>query len=77
MLGKELFNVLREKLGSNFESFMLEKITAIAGDTSIQNFGGTPDQLKHLFEEIDIIINVAATTKFSERYIYTQILSPF
>lgn len=68
ILGKELFKVLREKLGSNFESFMSEKISAIAGDTSYDNLGITAHELDQMFGEIDIVINVAATTKFLERY---------
>ncbi|XP_021729655.1 alcohol-forming fatty acyl-CoA reductase-like [Chenopodium quinoa] len=68
ILGKELFKVLREKLGSNFESFTSEKITVVAGDTSYENLGLTAEQMKEMYEDIDIVINVAATTKFEERY---------
>ena len=65
VLGKELFNVLKEKLGSDFDSLMSEKIRAIAGDTSYDNLGITDH---HINQHIDIVINVAATTKFWERY---------
>uniref|UniRef100_A0A803MKK4 Fatty acyl-CoA reductase n=1 Tax=Chenopodium quinoa TaxID=63459 RepID=A0A803MKK4_CHEQI len=68
ILGKELFKVLKEKLGSNFESFVSEKITVVAGDTSYENLGLTAEQMKDMYEDIDIVINVAATTKFEERY---------
>ncbi|XP_057538664.1 fatty acyl-CoA reductase 3-like isoform X2 [Amaranthus tricolor] len=68
VLGKELFKVLREKLGASFEGFMLEKLSAVAGDTSYDNLGLTHHQLNQMYEDIDIVINVAATTKFWERY---------
>ncbi|XP_021837609.1 fatty acyl-CoA reductase 3 isoform X2 [Spinacia oleracea] len=68
VLGKELFKVLREKWGTNFESFVSEKISVVAGDTSYENLGLTAHQMKEMFEDIDIVINVAATTKFDERY---------
>ncbi|CAO2823258.1 unnamed protein product [Amaranthus hypochondriacus] len=65
VLGKELFKVLKEKLGSNFDTLISEKIRAIAGDTSYENLGITD---LHISQHIDIVINVAATTKFWERY---------
>uniref|UniRef100_A0A803MKL1 BED-type domain-containing protein n=1 Tax=Chenopodium quinoa TaxID=63459 RepID=A0A803MKL1_CHEQI len=68
VLGKELFKVLREKWGSSFESFVSEKISAVAGDTSYENLGLTDDQVKEMYDDIDIVINVAATTRFDERY---------
>ncbi|XP_074312156.1 alcohol-forming fatty acyl-CoA reductase-like [Silene latifolia] len=69
VIGKELFRVLREKMGQNFESFISEKITPVAGDTSYENLGLIDDNLKtEMFKDVDIVINVAATTKFEERY---------
>ncbi|XP_021729658.1 alcohol-forming fatty acyl-CoA reductase-like [Chenopodium quinoa] len=68
VLGKELFKVLREKWGSSFESFVSDKISAVAGDTSYENLGLTDDQVKEMYNDIDIVINVAATTRFDERY---------
>ncbi|KNA18131.1 hypothetical protein SOVF_073590 [Spinacia oleracea] len=68
VLGKELFKILREKWGTKFECFMSEKISAVAGDTSYENLGITGHRLKQMYNDIDIVINVAATTKFDERY---------
>ncbi|CAO2823260.1 unnamed protein product [Amaranthus hypochondriacus] len=65
VLGKELFKVLREKLESNFNTLISEKIRAIAGDTSYENLGITDHNIS---QHIDIVINIAATTKFWERY---------
>lgn len=67
VLGKELFKILREKWGTKFECFMSEKISAVAGDTSYENLGITGHRLKQMYNDIDIVINVAATTKFDER----------
>ncbi|XP_056690089.1 fatty acyl-CoA reductase 3-like [Spinacia oleracea] len=63
-----VFKVVREKWGANFESFVSDKITVVAGDTSYENLGLTVDQLKEMHKDIDVVINVAATTKFDERY---------
>ncbi|KMT03835.1 hypothetical protein BVRB_8g189780 [Beta vulgaris subsp. vulgaris] len=68
VLSKELFDVLRKKCGANFESFISEKITPVAGDASYGNLGLTDDELNAMYNDIDIIISVAATTKFDERY---------
>ncbi|KAI3886658.1 hypothetical protein MKX03_034752 [Papaver bracteatum] len=37
--GKEVFRVLRTKHGDEFNSFISQKITAIAGDITLENFG--------------------------------------
>ncbi|KAI3996289.1 hypothetical protein MKX01_026757 [Papaver californicum] len=68
--GKEVFRVLRTKHGDNFDSFIFQKVTPIAGDMTLENFGLREDSelLKKLFKEVDIVANSAATTKFSERY---------
>ncbi|KAL9236021.1 hypothetical protein vseg_010735 [Gypsophila vaccaria] len=69
VIGKELFRVLREIRGDNFDSFISEKITPVAGDTSCENLGLIDDLLKEdMFKNLDVVINVAATTKFEERY---------
>ncbi|KAL9239222.1 hypothetical protein vseg_013562 [Gypsophila vaccaria] len=69
VIGKELFRVLKEEWGEKFEKLISEKITPVAGDTSYENLGLIDDHLKEqLLAELDIVINVAATTKFEERY---------
>ncbi|KAI4357334.1 hypothetical protein L6164_001290 [Bauhinia variegata] len=69
IIGKELFKVLKANLGGNFGSFISEKITAISGDVSEENLGIKEENLrKEMMEEIDIILNSAATTKFDERF---------
>ncbi|KAI3886662.1 hypothetical protein MKX03_034756 [Papaver bracteatum] len=68
--GKEVFRVLRTKHGDEFNSFISKKVTAIAGDMTLENFGLREDSdlLKKLFKEVDIVANSAASTKFNERY---------
>ncbi|KAK8463991.1 hypothetical protein PHAVU_011G092400 [Phaseolus vulgaris] len=64
-----LFRVLRDQWGKDFDSFILKKIVVISGDVSLHNFGLEDEKLKiKMFEEINIIINFAATTKFDERF---------
>ncbi|KAF6145844.1 hypothetical protein GIB67_028839 [Kingdonia uniflora] len=69
MIPKEVFKVLREKLGAGFDDFVLEKIVPIAGDTTCENLGIEDSDLRdELWREVDIIVNTAATIKFDERY---------
>ncbi|KAJ1266461.1 hypothetical protein BS78_08G152600 [Paspalum vaginatum] len=68
VVGKELFDVLREKHGDDFHSFIKEKICPIAGDIIHENLGLESNRIGRLFQETDIIINGAATTNFYERY---------
>ncbi|XP_015164193.1 probable fatty acyl-CoA reductase 5 isoform X2 [Solanum tuberosum] len=64
----ELFNSIREKMGSvYFCSLVEEKVFAISGDISQEDMGIINSQLRNeMYKEIDIIINSAAT--FDERY---------
>uniref|UniRef100_A0ACD5VJU6 Uncharacterized protein n=1 Tax=Avena sativa TaxID=4498 RepID=A0ACD5VJU6_AVESA len=66
--GKEIFQVLKEKHGAGFDNFIEEKICPLVGDIMYANFGLDTAKLIELSKDIDIIVNGAATTKFSERY---------
>ncbi|KAM0897413.1 hypothetical protein ACQ4PT_022584 [Festuca glaucescens] len=69
VLGKDLFNTLREKHGlSGFQELIKEKIVSLAGDVGTRDFGLDSSRMEDLCEEIDIIIHGAATTSFYERY---------
>ena len=69
MLEKDLFNTLREKHGlTGFQNLVKEKIFALAGDIGIHDFGLDGSSVDALCEEVDVIINGAATTSFYERY---------
>lgn len=70
VIDKELFNVLREKHAKDFNSFISNKVSPIAGDITYENLGVNviDGLLERLQQKIDIIVNVAAATKFDERY---------
>lgn len=68
MTGKEIFQVLKEKHGDGFESFVEEKVCTLAGDIIYENLGLDSAKLTELSNEIDIIVNGAATTNFYERF---------
>ncbi|CAM8961676.1 unnamed protein product [Rhodiola kirilowii] len=70
ILSKELFAVLREKHGSDLSHLMCERVTvAVAGDISYQDLGITEPELKNeMCNEIDVVVNLAATVNFDERY---------
>ncbi|KAK7825602.1 fatty acyl-coa reductase 3, partial [Quercus suber] len=69
VIRQDLFNVLRKSLGANLESFIFERVTPIAGDISDENFGIKDSILREeMWNEVDIVLNSAATTNFDERY---------
>ncbi|KAL5697988.1 alcohol-forming fatty acyl-CoA reductase [Ranunculus cassubicifolius] len=69
VIGKDLFKVLKGKYGANFNSFISEKVSPVVGDISSINLGVSDHDLKEkLWDEIDIIVSTAATTRFDERY---------
>jgi len=59
-----VFDRLRAVYLDRFESFLNEKLTAIAGDISEEKFGISPELLESLQEEVDIVINSAAVVSF-------------
>jgi alcohol-forming fatty acyl-CoA reductase len=67
VIGKEIFSVLKEQHGREYSKFMEEKISAVAGDVIFENLGIECCQVENLFNEIDVIVNSAATTNFYER----------
>lgn len=69
MIEKDLFRVLKEKWGTNLYSFISEKVTVVPGDISLENLGLKDSSLREeLWNQIDVIVNLAATTNFDERY---------
>lgn len=70
MVEKEVFRVLREKWGANFESLIKEKVVAVPGDITYENLRVNDSNLRdEMCKDIDVIVNSAATTDFYERYI--------
>uniref|UniRef100_A0A6N2MNM2 Fatty acyl-CoA reductase n=1 Tax=Salix viminalis TaxID=40686 RepID=A0A6N2MNM2_SALVM len=69
VIGKALFDVLREQHGANFLSFISEKLSPVPGDISCVDLGIRDSLLKdQMWNEVDTVINFAATTNFDERY---------
>ncbi|XVF69147.1 hypothetical protein PTKIN_Ptkin11bG0057500 [Pterospermum kingtungense] len=69
IIGKDLFKVLKEKCGKNFTSFISEKTTLVPGDISHEDLGIKDyDLVQEMMKEVDVVVNLAATTNFDERY---------
>ncbi|KAH0888630.1 hypothetical protein HID58_051059 [Brassica napus] len=74
---KDLFRVLRKNVGDEcLNALISEKVVPIPGDISLNNMGVIRDSnlLQDMMQEIDIIVNSAATTRFDERY-YIYLIS--
>lgn len=68
-MAKDLFKTLKEKYGTNLQSFLSEKVTPIAGDITYENLGIKDSNLiQEMWKSVDVVVNVAATTNFDERY---------
>ncbi|MFS8011587.1 putative oxidoreductase [Helianthus anomalus] len=77
-VAKDLFNILKEKHGANLPSFLSEKVTPVAGDITYENLGvKEPSLIEEMWGNIDVVVNVAATTNFDERYDSALALNTF
>uniref|UniRef100_A0A5B7BPA9 Fatty acyl-CoA reductase n=1 Tax=Davidia involucrata TaxID=16924 RepID=A0A5B7BPA9_DAVIN len=69
VIAKDLFRVLKEKWGANLNSLISEKVTPVAGDITYENLGvKDTNLLEEMWREVDVVVNLAATTNFDERY---------
>ncbi|CAN0916732.1 Fatty acyl-CoA reductase 3 [Linum grandiflorum] len=70
IIGKELFRVVKEKYGENLGTILSEKIVLVPGDISLDDGLGVKDSnlKEQMCDEVDVIVNLAATTNFDERY---------
>ncbi|KAI4334259.1 hypothetical protein L6164_018970 [Bauhinia variegata] len=69
IIGKDLFRVLKENLGANFNSFVSEKLSLVPGDITREDLGLKDSILRdEILNSTDVIVNLAATTNFDERY---------
>ncbi|KAL0390006.1 UNVERIFIED_CONTAM: Alcohol-forming fatty acyl-CoA reductase [Sesamum calycinum] len=69
VIAKDLFRVLKEKHGENLSCLLSEKVRVVAGDITSENLGvKDPDLLQEMWKQIDVVVNLAATTNFDERY---------
>ncbi|KAJ8768031.1 hypothetical protein K2173_020971 [Erythroxylum novogranatense] len=70
VMGKDLFRPLKERLGASMNSFISEKTVVVPGDiASGDDLGIGDSNLKQeMWNELDVVVNLAATTSFDERY---------
>ncbi|CAI9785873.1 unnamed protein product [Fraxinus pennsylvanica] len=69
VIAKDLFRVLKEKCGRNLNSFISQKVVVVPGDITCENLGvKDTDLLEEMWKEVDVVVNLAATTNFDERY---------
>ncbi|KAK4440622.1 Alcohol-forming fatty acyl-CoA reductase [Sesamum alatum] len=69
VIAKDLFKVLKEKHGGNLSSLVSEKVRVVGGDITSENLGvKDPDLLEEMWKQVDVVVNLAATTNFDERY---------
>ncbi|XP_054813878.1 fatty acyl-CoA reductase 3-like [Prosopis cineraria] len=69
IIGKDLFKLLKEKLGANFNSLVSEKLVLVPGDITCEDLGLKDSILREeICSQTDVIVNLAATTNFDERY---------
>ncbi|BBH05140.1 hypothetical protein Prudu_016445, partial [Prunus dulcis] len=61
--------VLRDKWGAKFDSFIAKKVVAVPGDVTFDDLGVKEFKLREeMWTDIEIILNSAGTTNFDERY---------
>lgn len=61
--------MVKEKYGPNFSSLISEKVTVVPGDITCEDLGVADlDLREQLWAQIDVIVNLAATTNFDERF---------
>ncbi|XP_031112843.1 alcohol-forming fatty acyl-CoA reductase-like [Ipomoea triloba] len=69
VMAKDLFKVVKHKYGEELNSLMSSKIIVVAGDITYQNLGiKDTNLLDQMWREVDVVVNLAATTSFDERY---------
>uniref|UniRef100_M1AAE9 Fatty acyl-CoA reductase n=1 Tax=Solanum tuberosum TaxID=4113 RepID=M1AAE9_SOLTU len=68
-VAKDLFKLLREKHGANLNTLISERTRIIPGDITFENLGVKDSNLlEEMWREVDVVVNLAATTNFDERY---------
>ena len=64
LLTSDVFDVLRETRGSEFETWAREKVSAVEGDLTDEHLGFSDATYRTLQNEIDIFINIAGLVDF-------------
>ena len=64
LLTSDVFDVLRDTRGSEFETWAKEKVTAVEGDLTDEHLGFSDETYNNLQNEIDVFINIAGLVDF-------------
>lgn len=64
LLTSDVFDVLRDTRGSEFETWAKEKVSAVEGDLTDEHLGFSDETYSRLQNEIDIFINIAGLVDF-------------
>ena len=67
ILRNSAFSRMRERHGEDFESYCLDRVSCVAGDLTLPQFGLDDAAFEQLAEQTDVIIHSAATVVFDER----------
>ena len=66
IFASNLFDSLREQLADGFDSFITDKVTVVDGELTAYQFGLSDDAFSELANQLDLIINSAASVNFRE-----------
>ena len=64
LLTSDVFDVLRDARGSEFQTWAREKVTAVEGDLTDEHLGFSDETYNNLQNEIDVFINIAGLVDF-------------
>ena len=64
LLTSDVFNALRQRHDTQFESWVAEKVTAVEGELTDELLGFSPDDYQRLQNEVDVFINIAGLVQF-------------
>ncbi|KAK8609669.1 hypothetical protein V6N13_093085 [Hibiscus sabdariffa] len=64
----EIFKCVKQKYGEQYEEFMWSKLVGVVGDVGQSNLGMEEDLATEIANDVHIIVNGAADTKFDQRY---------
>ncbi|XP_078434232.1 jojoba acyl CoA reductase-related male sterility protein [Wolffia australiana] len=68
IIDTELFKVLREEHGEDFQEFVEQKLIPVRGNVRLAELGIPPETIDEIVGAVDIFVNSAANTTFDERY---------
>ncbi len=66
ILGSSAFANLRSRYGDRFDEAMGSRLVAVSGDLTHDRLGIDPARYEELTQQVDIVINIAATVVFDE-----------